>query len=78
MRIVCLIVAMLWCSPALADLRSHYRGLARLGVTAARPQCETYFVPDDVVNRFRAMFSALPARHAPSDARNATASPEGV
>jgi NAD(P)-dependent dehydrogenase (short-subunit alcohol dehydrogenase family)/acyl carrier protein len=42
----------------LADLRSHYRGLARLGITAARPQCGTYFVPDDVVVRFREQYSA--------------------
>lgn len=42
----------------LADLRSHYRGLERLGITAARPQCGTYFVPDDVVTRFREKFSA--------------------
>lgn len=42
----------------LADLRSHYRGLERLGITAARPQCGTYFVPEDVVTRFREKFSA--------------------
>jgi acyl transferase domain-containing protein/acyl carrier protein len=37
----------------LSDLRSHYRGLQRMGITAARPQCGTYFMPDDVVRRFR-------------------------
>ena len=42
----------------LSDLRSHYRGLERLGITAARPQCGTYFVPDDVVRRFRESHSA--------------------
>jgi hypothetical protein len=42
----------------LADLRSHYRGLQRLGITAARPQCGTYFVPGSVVRRFREQFSA--------------------
>jgi hypothetical protein len=40
-----------------ADLRSHYNGLLRLGITAARPQCGTYFVPDDVLHRFRDKFS---------------------
>jgi len=42
----------------LSDLRSHYRGLQRMGITAARPQCGTYFVPDDVVTRFRDRFAA--------------------
>jgi hypothetical protein len=42
----------------LPDLRSHYRGLARLGITAARPQCGTYFVPGDVVRRFRETHAA--------------------
>ncbi len=42
----------------LDDLRSHYQGLQRLGITAARPQCGTYFVPEDVVNRFRAKFAS--------------------
>jgi hypothetical protein len=44
----------------LADLRSHYHGMKRLGITAARPQCGTYFVPDDVVDRFRDKFAAPP------------------
>lgn len=43
---------------ALDDLRAHHAGLRRLGVTAARPQCGPYFVPDDVVARFRAKFAA--------------------
>jgi hypothetical protein len=42
----------------LSDLRSHYRGLQRMGITAARPQCGTYFVPEEVVKRFRAGFAA--------------------
>lgn len=42
----------------LIDLRSHYNGLVRLGITAARPQCGTHFVPDEVLNRFRDKFSA--------------------
>src|SRR5204862_99807 len=42
----------------LTDLRSHYNGLIRLGITAARPQCGTYFVPDDVRDRFREKFTA--------------------
>jgi hypothetical protein len=42
----------------LADLRSHYHGLTRLGITAARPQCGTYFLPDEVVDRFRNRFAA--------------------
>jgi hypothetical protein len=42
----------------LTDLRSHYNGLIRLGITAARPQCGTYFVPDNVQNRFREQFTA--------------------
>jgi hypothetical protein len=42
----------------LADLRSQYRGLQRLGISAARPQCGTYFVPDDVICRFRAAHAA--------------------
>jgi len=41
-----------------ADLLSHYHGLNRLGITAARPQCGTYFLPDDVVTRFRERFGA--------------------
>jgi hypothetical protein len=59
----------------LADLQSHARGLARLGVTAARPQCGAYFLPDEVVNRFRDRFAAHPeASRSPS----ATELPEGV
>jgi hypothetical protein len=45
----------------LADLRGHARGLVRLGITAARPQCGTYFLPDEAVTRFRDLFSARPA-----------------
>ncbi|MDB5306278.1 MAG: polyketide synthase family protein, partial [Gemmataceae bacterium] len=41
----------------LPDLRSHYRGLTRLGITAARPQCGTYFMPDDLVRKFRTGFA---------------------
>jgi hypothetical protein len=40
------------------DLLAHYHGLTRLGITAARPQCGTYFVPEEVVQRFRDRFSA--------------------
>jgi hypothetical protein len=40
------------------DLRGHHQGLLRLGITAARPQCEKYFVPDEVVRRFREQFGA--------------------
>ncbi|MCE9529721.1 MAG: type I polyketide synthase [Planctomycetes bacterium] len=43
---------------SLADLQSHHRGLIRLGIEAARPQCGTYFVPDDVIRRFRSQFAA--------------------
>jgi acyl transferase domain-containing protein len=42
----------------LTDLRGHYRGLQRMGITAARPQCGTYFVPDEVVRRFRQQHAA--------------------
>lgn len=42
----------------LVDLRSHYEGLQRLGITAARPQCGTYFVPQDVIHRFRETHSS--------------------
>ena len=59
----------------LADLRSHARGLARLGVTAARPQCGTYFLPDEVVNRFRDRFAARAEAARPP---GATVLPEGV
>jgi hypothetical protein len=45
----------------LADLQGHARGLIRLGIAAARPQCGTYFLPDEVVTRFRDRFSARPA-----------------
>src|SRR6185437_4809773 len=36
----------------LADLRSHLRGLQRLGIVAAQPQCGTYFVADQVISQF--------------------------
>jgi hypothetical protein len=62
----------------LADLFSHYRGLERLGVTAARPQCGTYFVPPEVVERFRRKFSAGPGRRAPSGPRSPTYQREGA
>jgi acyl carrier protein len=39
-----------------ADALRHYRAVRRLGITAARPQCGTYFVPDDAVLRFRREF----------------------
>jgi hypothetical protein len=35
------------------DLISHYRGLEALGITAAGLQCETYFVPPELIDRFR-------------------------
>jgi acyl transferase domain-containing protein/acyl carrier protein len=41
----------------LDDLRSHYHGLERLGITASRPQCGTYFVPDEVISRFRERYA---------------------
>jgi hypothetical protein len=44
----------------LSDLRSHYRGLQRMGITAARPQCGTYFMPEEVVRRFRENHAAPP------------------
>jgi hypothetical protein len=41
----------------LDDLVSHYRGLGRLGIGAARPQCGKYFFPGELVQRFREAFS---------------------
>jgi hypothetical protein len=35
------------------DLVSHYRSLDALGITAAGLQCETYFVPKELIDRFR-------------------------
>jgi acyl transferase domain-containing protein/NADPH:quinone reductase-like Zn-dependent oxidoreductase/acyl carrier protein len=35
------------------DLVSHYRSLEALGITAAGLQCETYFVPPELIDRFR-------------------------
>jgi hypothetical protein len=43
----------------LDDLVSHYRGLQDAGVSAARLQCESYFVPDDLVLRFAERYGAL-------------------
>src|SRR5207237_779997 len=40
----------------LSDLLGHYHGLIRLGITAARPQCGKYFVPEEVVRRFQDRF----------------------
>jgi hypothetical protein len=62
----------------LDDLRSHSRGLARLGIAAARPQCGTYFVPDDVADRFRGRSVASPARRVTSRPRDPIDLPEGV
>ncbi len=39
------------------DLLAHYHGLARLEITAARPQCGTYFMPDELVRRFHDQFA---------------------
>jgi hypothetical protein len=64
--------------PELTDLQSHSRGLQRLGITAARPQCGTYFMPDGVVDRFRERFTARPARPTPSGRRGATELTEGA
>ena len=35
------------------DLVNHYRSLNTLGITAAGLQCETYFVPPEMIDRFR-------------------------
>jgi acyl carrier protein len=35
------------------DLVSHYRSLDALGISAAGLQCETYFVPPELIERFR-------------------------
>jgi hypothetical protein len=35
------------------DLVSHYRSLEALGITAAGLQCETYFMPPQLIDRFR-------------------------
>jgi hypothetical protein len=35
------------------DLVSHYRGLEALSITAAKLQCETYFVTAQLIERFR-------------------------
>jgi polyketide synthase 12/epothilone polyketide synthase D len=35
------------------DLVSHYRSLAALSITAAKLQCETYFVTAELIERFR-------------------------
>jgi polyketide synthase 12/epothilone polyketide synthase D len=35
------------------DLVSHYRSLEALGITAAGLQCETFFVPPELIGRFR-------------------------
>jgi acyl transferase domain-containing protein/NADPH:quinone reductase-like Zn-dependent oxidoreductase/acyl carrier protein len=43
----------------LDDLVSHYRGLEDAGVSAARLQCENYFVPDSLIARFAERFGAL-------------------
>jgi acyl carrier protein len=40
------------------DLVSHYRGLQEMGFTAARPQCNNYFLPADVIERFCLLQSA--------------------
>ena len=42
----------------LDDLVSHYRGLQDVGVSAARLQCENYFVPDDLVLQFAERYGA--------------------
>ena len=43
----------------LDDLVSHYRGLQDVGVSAARLQCENYFVPDSLIARFAERYGAL-------------------
>jgi NADPH:quinone reductase-like Zn-dependent oxidoreductase/acyl carrier protein len=43
----------------LDDLVSHYRGLQDVGVSAARLQCENYFVPDSLIVRFAERYGAL-------------------
>src|SRR5689334_23972260 len=40
----------------LADSLQHYRALQRLHITAARPQCGTYWLANDLVRRFRENF----------------------
>ena len=35
------------------DLVSHYRSLEALDITPAGLQCETYFVPPELIDRFR-------------------------
>ena len=39
------------------DLVSHYEALEAAGLTAARLQCESYFVPDALIARFADRFS---------------------
>jgi hypothetical protein len=41
----------------LAELVSHYEALEAIGLTAARLQCENYFVPDALIARFADRFS---------------------
>jgi hypothetical protein len=43
----------------LDDLVSHYHGLQDVGVSAARLQCENYFVPDSLIVRFAERYGAL-------------------